>query len=143
MPSFDAMVNDNGADLVFTNNTNSPVYITTKCDENNVSVCIYGLKNQYQIFCESVIKENIKAKVNETADFENKYSDKVFFEDEIFWLQKPVDGVVSEGYLVYKKGGKECFKKLIRKDRYSCVDGEFVRGVKKRSAENWVEYETI
>src|SRR5699024_1062257 len=49
--SFDAMVIEGYADLIFKNTSNSPIFIKTICDENNVTVEIYGksLEDNMQI----------------------------------------------------------------------------------------------
>ena len=131
-PSFDAMVNDNGADLVFTNNTAERVFLKTKCDGTNATVWIYGLQNEFDFKTESVVEQITKAKEQIVADEKGEYQDKVLFEDESFCLQNPVDGVKSKGYLVATKNGKIVWKKLIRTDNYATVDKIVVKGVKKR-----------
>ena len=57
----------------------------------------------------------------------------MFFEDQQYWLQKPTDGLESEGYLVCKKDGVIIEERLLRKDVYKVVDGILVVGKNKRS----------
>ena len=131
-PSFDAMVNDNGADLVFKNNTNENIFIKTKCDETSATVWIYGVENEFDFVAESVVEKTIKANEQIVTDENGEYGDKVFFEDESFCLQNGVDGIVSKGYLVAKKDGKIVWKKLLRKDNYATVDKIVVKGYQQR-----------
>lgn len=134
-PSFDAMVNSNGADMVFTNDTKHPLYIRTVCDDTSATVYIYGEPNKYQIEREYKVVATTPAKVTVITDTEGKYADKVLYDDESFYLKTPVDGIGTEGYLVYKKDGKTIRRELIRKDNYKSVDGVKVVGGQKRPDE--------
>ena len=131
-PSFDAMVNSNGADLVFVNDTASPVYIRTVCDDKSASVFVYGLPNEFQIERKyKIVREN-PAKIKTIVDVDGKYADKVQYDDEQVFLQNPVDGLTTEGYLVFKKNGKVVQEKFIRRDTYKSIDGLAVKGGKPR-----------
>lgn len=135
-PSFDAMVNSNGADMVFTNDSGSPLYIRTVCDGSRATVYIYGEPNQYEIAREYKTVKTTPAKVTVITDTDGKYADRVVYDDESFWLKAPTDGVSTEGYLVYKKDGRTVARKKIRKDTYQPVCGVKVVGAEKRPAEN-------
>lgn len=128
-PSFDAMVNDNGADLVFVNDSGSALYFKTICDENTASVFIFGAPNEFEIERLSKVTRTIKAATVVKADNEGRH---VTFDDEQVFLRRPVDGACSEGYLIFKKEGKEAGRVLLRKDSYKKVDGLAAKGVQKR-----------
>ncbi len=131
-PSFDAMVNSNGADLVFVNDTASPIYIRTLCDDTSASVFVYGVPNEYEIERKyKVVKKN-PAKINTIVDTDGKYADKVTYDDERVYLQNPIDGLTTEGYLIFKKNGKVIEEKLIRRDTYQSVEGILVQGSQPR-----------
>lgn len=134
-PSFDAMVNSNGADLVFTNDSGSPLYIRTVCDGENASVYVYGLPTGFQIERKyRVVAEN-PAKIKTITDTQGKYADKIPYDDQQLYLQRPVDGLSTEGYIVIKKDGKVVEQRLIRRDTYKSVDGIVVKGAQKRPVE--------
>ena len=126
------MVNSNGADLVFVNDTASPIYIRTLCDDTSASVFVYGVPNEYEIERKyKVVKKN-PAKTNTIVDTDGKYADKVTYDDERVYLQNPIDGLTTEGYLIFKKNGKVIEEKLIRRDTYQSVEGILVQGSQPR-----------
>ena len=92
-PSFDAMVSYGISDLIFENNTDAPIYIKTYVDSSVCKVCIFGLKNEYEI-----------KRRSEVLDYEESWGDNVNFK--------------SKGYLEYYKDGYLTNTKNIRKDTY-------------------------
>lgn len=96
LPSFDAMVADNVADLTFENTTSKPVYICATVEDNYVSFSIYGVANRYRVerTCEQTrtpfdtIESNAPSGENCQA--------KV--------VQNGSDGVVATAYLNYYLG---------------------------------------
>ena len=131
-PSFDAMVNDNGADLVFVNDTPYDIFIKTRCDDTGAKVLIYGIKNRYTFRREYQVVSTQKAKVKTIVDKQKNYSDKVLYDDETFVLKKAQDGIKTKGYLLIYDGNKLIDKKLLRTDFYNSIDGIIVRGCEKR-----------
>ncbi|MBQ9715216.1 MAG: VanW family protein [Clostridia bacterium] len=131
-PSFDAMVNDNGADLVFANNTDEKIYIKAKCDGQSAKVWVYGVQSEVEYKTLSVVEKKTKAQEVVFVDRNGDYADKVTFEEDSFCLQNPVDGVESKGYLVATKHGRTLHTKLLRTDNYAKVDKIVVKGAKKR-----------
>ena len=133
LPSFDAMVTDNGADLVFYNNTDSELYFATSCRDGKARVEIFGLPNEYQIERRSVVTQKIAFDTIFLVDEKQEYSDKVTYRDESFVLKAGVEGVESQGWVDYKKDGKIVFSKRIRTNYYKPIDMVVVRGAKERS----------
>ena len=131
-PSFDAMVNDNGADFVFSNNTKHKVFVKAKCDGQKAMVWLYGSPNQFEYKTKSVTEKTTRANEQVLVDEKGDYADKVEFDDESFCLQNPVDGVTSKGYLVATKNGKTVWQKLLRTDNYATVDKIVIKGAKNR-----------
>lgn len=131
-PSLDAMVNDNGADLVFANNTNEKVYVKTKCDGQTARVWIYGIANEFDYKTVSVVEKQTKAQPKIIVDEKGEYTDKVLYADESFCLQNGSDGVESHAYLVATKNGKVVWQKFLRKDKYAKADKIVVVGAKQR-----------
>ncbi len=131
-PSLDAMVNDNGADLVFANDTNEKIYIKTKCDGQTARVWIYGTENEFDYKTVSVVEKQTKAQQKIIVDDKGEYADKVLYADESFCLQNGSDGVESYSCLVATKNGKVVWQKLLRKDKYAKVDKIVVFGSRQR-----------
>ena len=126
------MVNDNGADLVFANNTDEKIYIKAKCDGQSAKVWVYGVQSEVEYKTLSVVEKKTKAQEVVFVDRNGDYADKVTFEEDSFCLQNPVDGVESKGYLVATKHGRTLHTKLLRTDNYAKVDKIVVKGAKKR-----------
>lgn len=105
-PSSDAMVSGNYFDLKFRNSTGYTLYIRARTGTGYVAFDFYGRGDgaEYSYFSE--VKGNIPAPVEVT-------------EDESL-VREGRDGIVSEGYLLIKRGGTQ-IKKLMRRDRYSPI----------------------
>ena len=135
LPSFDAMVTDTGADLVFCNNTEGKIYIATSCINGKAKVEIFGYPKQYEIKRRSVVMQKIPFKTNTIVDEQQKYVDKVTYVDEQYILTAGVDGIKSQGWLDYIKDGKIVFSKQIRTNYYKPIDMVVVKGSKTRPQE--------
>lgn len=135
LPSFDAMVNDSGADLVFCNNTEGKIYIAASCVNGKAKVEIFGMPKQYEVKRRSVITQQIPFKTTVIEDEQQKYSDKVTYTDEEYVLTSGVDGLKSQGWLDYIKDGKVVFSKQIRTNYYKPIDKVVVKGSKSRPQE--------
>lgn len=131
-PSFDAMVSDTGADLIFSNNTNNRLYISASCKNGKAKVEIYGLPNPYEIHRRANILKEIDYKTHIITDYDGNYLDKVVYTDETHLLTAGVTGVMSEGWLDYKKDGKIVFSKKIRTNSYNPIDCVIIQGAKQR-----------
>lgn len=129
--SFDAMVSEGYADLVFKNNLDAPIYIKAYTTESEAVVEIYG-----QAFDEGVeIKtrsELVKVLPHGgdkiITDTDGKYSNKVLYKGEYYRLKYPQEGYESKGYVDYYKDGVLTYEKEIRHDHYQAQNGEIVEG---------------
>lgn len=129
--SFDAMVSEGYADLIFKNNLSTPIFIKTICDDNNVTVEIYGqpledgLTLQTRAELVTVLAhggDDIISDVNGT------YEDKVLYKGEYYRLKYPQEGYESKGYIEYIKDGQVIEEKEIRHDKYLPQNGIIVEG---------------
>ena len=144
-PALDAMVNWGSSDMVFTNNTGQPLYITTRCSDTKATVNIYGLAfdKGVSFTTESEIVSTTPPPDEEViVDYDGKYSEKVFYEDESFYLHRAKDGIVANSYLVKRKNGNLVWKKLLRTEKYPAERATRVVGANKRVVEDkydWLE----
>lgn len=132
--SFDAMVSEGYADLIFKNTSNSPIFIKTICDENNVTVEIYGksLEDNLQIKTRTELVKIIPHKGDKIlTDTEGKYTNQVLYKGEYYRLKYPKQGYESKGYLQYYKDGELVEEKMIRHDHYQPQMGIIVEGTEQ------------
>lgn len=131
---FDAMVSFGGADLTFTNDTGSPLYIEGKTNAKNKSVTftVYGKPNAYKVVRESVA-ERTKFDTVEIVD-KQKYPELVYT-DQIKVLVGGSDGVKSQSFLNYYDGDKLVARLRIRQNTYKKVDRLIARGDEIRQKE--------
>ena len=129
--SFDAMVSEGYADLVFVNNLDSPIYIKTYGDEDNITVEIYGqpLEEGVEIKTRSELVKVLPHSGDKIVeDSEGKYSNKVIYKGEYYRLKYPQEGYESKGYVQYYKNGELTEEKEIRHDFYPAQNGVIVEG---------------
>lgn len=129
--SFDAMVSEGYADLVFKNNTDAPIFIKTICDENNVTVEIYGknLDDGVEIKTRSELVKILPHQGDKIIpDTEGKYSSQVLYKGEYYRLKYPKQGYESKGYLQYFENGQLVKEKEIRHDHYQPQMGIIIEG---------------
>ena len=123
-PSFDAMVNSSGADLKFRNPTDAPVYIAASAAGGTARVKIYGVKPEFDIVRKSVVLEHISPPDAQIiVDTEHKYLPAEATDGDSFVVRAPKDGLKSEAYLEYYRGGVLVCRKRIRSDTYRAVGG--------------------
>lgn len=130
--AMDAMVSEYVADLKFVNTLDTPLYITTNCNSESVTVNIYGTQIDYEVKTrsETVAKlKNLGDKV--VQDTKKEYTDKVLFKGEKFRLTYPRDGYEAKAYVSYYKDGKLVEEKEIRHEYYSPQQGIIVEGVEE------------
>lgn len=129
--SFDAMVSEGYADLVFKNNLDTPIFIKTFCNDENITVEIYG-----QPF-EEGLSINTRAELLKVIphsgddilkDTSGQYESKVLYKGEYYRLKYPQEGYESKGYIEYYKDGEKIDEKEIRHDRYLPQNGIIVEG---------------
>ncbi len=132
--SFDAMVSGNYADLVFKNNQQSPIYIKTFADDENVTVQIFGERFEDDV----IIKERAELvqilphdgdKI--VADDKGEYQDKILYKGEYYRLKYPREGYESKGFLQYYKNGELVNEKEVRHDFYQPQNGIVMEGVEE------------
>lgn len=133
MHGFDAMVNDNGADLTFVNDTNSPLYIQGSVQNKKVTFTIYGLPNEWHVERES-IAEVTPFDTVEIVD-KDKYPQLVYT-DQTLVVTNGSDGVKTQSFLKYYQNGKLQKTILIRKNSYKKVDKVIARGYLTRPTES-------
>lgn len=132
MSGFDAMVNDNGADLTFVNDTNSPLYIQGTVQNKVVTFTIYGSPNPWHIERESVSQVTPFDTV-EIVD-KTKYPQLVYT-DQTLVVNSGSDGVQTQSFLKYYQSGKLQKRILIRKNSYKKVNKVIARGYLVRPTE--------
>lgn len=127
--SFDSMVSEDYADLVFTNPLDTPIYILTKADGKSVKVEIYGEKSDTKIERHSEIVKILPHNGDKVVpDTDGKYEDKVLYKGEYYRIKWPKEGYESKGYLRYYDGEELVDEKEIRHDFYEAQDGVVVEG---------------
>lgn len=129
--SFDAMVSEGYADLVFKNNTDAPIFIKTICDENNATVEIYGknFENGIEIKTRSELIKILPHQGDKIIpDNENKYSNQVLYKGEYYRLKYPKQGYESKGFIQYYENGELIKEKEIRHDHYQPQMGIIIEG---------------
>lgn len=129
--SFDAMVSEGYADLVFINNTDTPIFIKTICDDKTATVEIYGksLENGKEIKTRSELVRIIPHSGDKIIkDNEGKYANQVLYKGEYYRLKYPKQGYESKGYIQYFENGNLVEEKEIRHDHYQPQMGIIIEG---------------
>ena len=128
--AFDAMVNDTTSDLVFKNNTGSPLYILTSATDEKVTVKIFGapLEDGLKIDTRTEKIREIKKGDKIIPDTEGKYSKYVTFKGEYYRVKYPQNGQECVGYLLYYKNGELVNEKKVRHVYYQGQDGIIIEG---------------
>lgn len=131
LPSFDAMVNSNTADLRFVNTTNNPIIINATADGEKLLIKIIGEKSDYTIERVSVEKEEIPF-LEDKIVIDEKLEYPTLYEGEKRYIVYPKKGLKSVGYLIKRKNGKVIEKIKLREDKYGAIRGVIVVGTAKR-----------
>lgn len=130
--SFDAMVSGSYSDLVFKNNLESPIYIKTFADDNEIKVEIYGQKFDDGITIKRRA-ELVKVLPHDgdkiVADVKGEYANRILYKGEYYRVKYPREGYESKGYLQYYKDGELIEEKEIRHDFYQPQNGIVMEGV--------------
>lgn len=128
-PSCDAAVYYGSKDLVFENNTDSPIYIYTSVTEDYANVKIYGKKPEYYYQLESVMIEENKKSDRKVYidDTSGKYA--YFTTDEVLYKEGK-SGCVSEGWIVAYdwETREEVSRTLVDRDYYTPGASVYYRG---------------
>lgn len=136
---FDAMVNFGSSDLKFRNNTNEKITIITNFSSNKLRIRIFGedLNNVTYKLTNEIVSTTLPTEIVE-YDEENKYLDKVIYEDEYFYLQKATTGMEIKSYREKYVNGHLLEKQLLRFDKFKVQNAIKIYGTKKRT-----EYDTL
>lgn len=129
--SFDAMVSEGYADLIFKNNLETPIYIKSYCTEDKAIVEIYGQPFEEGVTIKTraeLIKVLPHSGDNIIRDNAGEYSNKVLYQGEYYRLKYPQEGYESKGYLQYIKDGEVIEEKEIRHDHYTPQNGIIIEG---------------
>ncbi len=129
--SFDAMVSEGYADLIFKNNLDTPIYIKAYGTDTEAIVEIYGqpFEDEMEIKTRSELVKILPHSGDKIiTDTSGKYSDKVLYKGEYYRLKYPQEGYESKGYIDYYKNGVLVEEKEIRHDHYLPQNGEIVEG---------------
>ena len=121
-PSFDAMVNSGTSDLRFVNNTDSDIYISAYADNEKITIKFYGLKQTESYERVSVVTNTI------LPDSPLEVLDDTIPLGEKVMVEKPQNGLESEGYLIKYSNGVRVNTYKIRSDKYKAVRGKVLIG---------------
>ncbi len=129
--ALDAMVSEGSSDLVFTNNTDYPMFIKTTSTSEDVSVEIYSkpIANGITYKTRSETIEELPALDDKIiVDTNQEYSDKVVFKGETYRLTYARKGYDVKSYLQTWQEGKMIDEKEIRHEIYQPQPGIIIEG---------------
>ncbi len=129
---FDAMVNFGSSDLKFKNNTNQKITIITNFSPNRARIRIFGESLSEEIKLTNEIVSVTEPQEEIVVDEKEEYKDKVQYEDESFYLKKPVKGMEIKSYREHYKNGELVKKELLRFDKFKVQNAIKVVGAKRR-----------
>ena len=129
--SFDAMVSEGYADLVFKNTLDSPIYIKAYGDDTTAHVEIYGqpFEEGKSIKTRAEFVKILPHDGDKIIQDENgEYTNYVLYKGEYHRLKYPREGYESKGYVQYLEDGKVVEEKMVRHDYYYPQSGLIVEG---------------
>ena len=129
-PSLDATVTDTGKDLVFTNDTDYPIFIYTSVDNARAEVRIFGKQPEYEIkFVSEIISRTSPSGYEKKADTEGKYV--WYTTDEPVLAEEGKDGLKSQGVreLYDRETGELVERDVLSSDSYSPIKPVYWVGV--------------
>ena len=132
--SLDAMVSEGSSDMIFENNTQSPIYIKCYGTDDDVIVEIYGdkfdegmtLKTRAELV--KIIPHNGDTII---PDSNGDYEDYVVYKGEYHRIKYPREGYESKAYLQILQGEEVIDEREIRHDYYWPQDGIIVEGTEE------------
>ncbi len=132
----DAAVNYGSLDLVFKNNTESPVFLVCEVSGSSVSVTIYGrpLEDNTEIKIVNDVYETIPAPEPETIP--DTAGTKAKYTDETVDAKKSREGYRVRTYAVWYKDSVETERVQLTNDYYHEVKGTRYVGVTPRPAQD-------
>lgn len=132
-PSFDAAVTNTSKDLVFENNSGSPIYIYTEVTKENATVTIYGARPDYRVALESVILvESIEPTAMRYE--EDPTGEHAYYTDEYVLKSTGKSGKKSECWRVFYdwETGEEVSRTKMSTDTYSAGTSVYYVGIHQR-----------
>ena len=129
--SFDAMVSEGYADLVFKNNLPTPIFIKAFTTDSSAVVEIYGqpFDDGMTIKTRAELVKIIPHGGDDiVADKAGEYEDKVLYKGEYYRLKYPIEGYESKGFIQYFKDGQLVEEKQVRHDKYLPQNGIIIEG---------------
>lgn len=131
---FDAMVNFGSSDLKFRNNTNEKLTIITNYSSSTARIRIFGEHmhgTKYKLFNEVF---NITEPVDDVLiDEKQEHTDKVFYDDEFFYLKKGNRGMEIKSYREKYINNQLVSTELLRHDKFKVNNAVKVVGKEKRN----------
>lgn len=112
-PSLDAAIAENTKDLIFTNNTDAPIYIEGTAGGGTVAFWIYGHETRdpaRSLAYESEILEEEKF----TYTYEMDDTEEV----GAYTVSEPRDGVVAQSWKIVYENGVEVSREILSKTKY-------------------------
>lgn len=134
--SLDAMVSEGVSDLVFVNNTSSPIYIKTYGTDTEIIVEIYGdkLSDGEEIKTRAELVKILPHNGDKIIpDTNEEYTNFIVYKGEYYRLKYPQEGYESKAYVQYYKNGELVSEKEIRHDFYYPQEGIIVEGTEEVS----------
>lgn len=130
---FDAMVNYGNSDLKFKNNTNETLTIITNYSSTNIKIRIFGenMDNTYYTL-NNEISNIVNPSEEVLYDIDEKYTDKVVYNDEYFYLKSATKGMDIKTYRNKYIDNKLVSKELVRTDKYKVQNSIKMYGIKQR-----------
>ncbi len=133
-PGFDAMVNFGSSDLKFRNNTAEKITIITNYSQDKARIRIFGESMGEKKYVLKNKISNIIEPIEEIlVDNDNKYVDKVVYEDESFCHKTGSRGMTIESFVEFYNNGELISTKKLRKDIFKPQNKIIIFGSKKRT----------
>jgi len=130
---FDAMVNFGSSDLKFRNNTSKKITIITNFSNSTARIRLFGENPNNTTYKLSNEIFNIVEPIEEVYIDENeKYKEKVYFDDEYFYLKTANKGVEIKSYREKYINSTLISKDLLRHDKFKVQNAVKIYGSKKR-----------
>lgn len=130
---FDAMVNFGSSDLRFRNNTKEKLIIVTNFSTNFARIRIYGESLNgvtYKLY--NNISNIIEPSEDVIVDEKGEYLDKVYYDDEYFYLKRGSKGMEIKTYRETYLNNQLITTELLRHDRFRVQNHVKIVGAKTR-----------
>lgn len=129
MAGFDAMVSYGSSDMTFTNDGDSPLYVSAKVNGDWLTFSVFGAPNEYTVRREN---QEVREPFSVVEVVGSERYPELIYSDQTLVVQNGSDGVKSRSFLVFYDGDKPVRKIQIRTDSYKKVDKIIARGATSR-----------